>query len=175
MDLNLLPASDPNVPSHVAKIMQMTALLTIVQQTPGLWDVQEVLRRALNVLRVGDPQTLLLQPEQIAAAGSGQNQPPPPDPAKLAAAQAKTQQIGLQHQAKMREMAQDQVQHQGELQTKAQAAALESADRQADRQAQLQEAGLKAQVDREKIAADFAKANQPEPPEEGGTATLGPF
>jgi hypothetical protein len=171
MDLNLLPASDPNVPSHVAKIMQMVALMTIVQQTPGLWDVHEVLRRALNVLRIGDPQTLLLSPEQAAAGAANANQGPPPDPAKMAAAQAKIQQTQLQHQGKMAEMQSDQQAKAGELQTKAVAAALQSQDRQADRVAHLQEAAMRAQVDREKIAADYATANQPVPPEEGGTAT----
>src|SRR5262249_33230887 len=84
MDLNLLPASDPNIPAQIHRIMQMTALLTIVQQSPGLWDMQEVLRRALQVLRISNPETLLLRPEQLAAQAAGAQQAPPPDPAKMA-------------------------------------------------------------------------------------------
>src|SRR5262249_7014218 len=142
-----------------------TALLTIVQQSPGLWDMQEVLRRALQVLRISNPETLLLRPEQLAAQAAGAQQAPPPDPAKMAQAQAKTQQIGMQHQPKVQEMQMDAQHRAHEMRTKADAAALESADRGADRQAQLQEAAMKMQVEREKIHADLLKpANQPEDP-----------
>lgn len=174
MDLNLLPASDPNVPSHVAKIMQIVALLTIVQQTPTMWDMQEVLRRALNVLRIGDPQTLLLRPEQIQASQPG---PPPPDPAKMAKVQGDIEKTQLEHQGRMAELQTQGQQHAAEMNTKAEAAALESQDRQADRMAHLQEAAMKTAVDREKIAADFAAGQMPPPAPAGGTSetNLGPF
>src|SRR5215472_11128141 len=107
-DMNLLPASDPNVPAQVHRIMQIYAVMQLVQQTPMYWDMQEVLRRALQTLRVANAETLLLTPEQLqanqAAMAPGA---PPPDPAKMMMAQARIQQTQMQHQGKMAELAAD--------------------------------------------------------------------
>jgi hypothetical protein len=173
MDLNLQPASDPNIPAQASRIMQIWALLTLVQQSPAQFDIQEVLRRALSAIRIADPKTVLLSPEQQAAAAANAPPPaaPPPDPAKLAMAQAKITQGQQQHEGKMQEIQADAANQQHQTSVKANAAALESADRQADRNARLQEAAMRASVDRDKIAADFAKSQQPPPAPEGGTAS----
>jgi hypothetical protein len=181
MDLNLSPASDPNIPAHVHRIMQAWALLMLVQQAPGQFDIQECLRRALSAIRIADPKTLLLSPEQLAAAAQSQQEAAaaanqkPPDPTKVQAAQvnaqAKTQQTAMQHQGKMTELAADAQNKQGELNVKAQAAALESADKAADRQAELQGEAMRLQAQREKMQSDAMKANAPGADNpEGGTA-----
>jgi hypothetical protein len=147
--------------------MQMTALIQIVQMTPMFWDMQSVLRRILQVIRVSSPETLLLTPAQMAANAQAQ-QPgaPPPDPARMAMAQARLQQVQLQHAGKMQELQQDAQDKQHEMGVKSQAAALESADRQADRQSRERQEAMKMQMEREKLAAGAglgAPAQQPDP------------
>ena len=167
MDLNLMPASDPNIPSQVSRIMQAWALIMLVQQAPGEFDVQECLRRVLTAIRIAEPQTLLISPDQ--------KQPPPPDPRAMAEAAkaqaqqaqtaAKTGQIQLQAEADKAKNAAGLAQSQADAQStveeqrmKAQSAALESADRAADRQSKERVAAIKVQGDLAKTQAEHAHA-----------------
>lgn len=78
MDLNLQPASDPNVPSQVHRVMLANVLIMLAQTNPNIYDVIAVHRAALNAIGA-DPDQFLIRPEQ---------QPPPaPDPKVIAAMQ----------------------------------------------------------------------------------------
>lgn len=83
-DLNLVPASDPNIPSQLHRIMLNTALIQITEMAqgaaPGLLDIKEVLSRAFRTLNVPDWKSLFNPnpPGPMAAPGA-----PPPDPTKM--------------------------------------------------------------------------------------------
>ncbi len=87
MDMNLVPASDPNVPSSVHRMMSTNVLAMLAQQMPQAFDVPEVLKDALTAIGK-DPDRFLVRPD-------AQQQQPPPDPriiAKTIDAQTKQQQ-----------------------------------------------------------------------------------
>jgi len=74
----LVPKSDPNVPSHIHRLMKAVALVELVGgPLGGLLDKNEVLRRVLVAMRE-DPTGLVLPPQP--------NQPPSPE---MLTAQAK--------------------------------------------------------------------------------------
>lgn len=78
MDLDLSPASDPNVPSRVHQIMAANIELLIGQQAGGLVDMREVLSDAFRAIG-RDPARYIVQPQQGGA-------PPTPPDAKVVAA-----------------------------------------------------------------------------------------
>ena len=76
----LVPKSDPNVPSHIHRVMKAVALVELVASPlGGLLDKNEVLRRVLVAMRE-DPSGLVLPPQP--------DQPPSPE---MLTAQAKVQ------------------------------------------------------------------------------------
>jgi hypothetical protein len=160
-DLNLVPASDPNIPSQTARILGAWALALVAQQNPTLYDMRAVNERILQTINTSSPESLLLSPEQLAAnaanAAAAQVPPPkpaaPPDPTKLAALQQKGQQQQQQNEAKMVEMQADAAHKAQDRQQEAQVAALESADRAADRASHMNLEEMKLQLEREKMAS----------------------
>lgn len=82
MDLNLQPASDPNVPGAVHRLMMANALAMLAQQMPQLFDVVEVARDAVTAIGK-DPARFVVQPQPQAQSAA-------PDP-KIAAAVIKAQ------------------------------------------------------------------------------------
>ena len=80
MDLNLQPASDPNVPSQVHRVMLANVLIMLAQTNQNIYDIVEVHRSALQAIGA-DPDRFLVRPEQQ------QQQAPAPDPKVLAAIQ----------------------------------------------------------------------------------------
>ena len=98
-NLALIPASDPNIPAQVHRIMQATALKQLETQSPGRFNGMEIDKRILKMMGVGDPEALMNQNPQG----------PPPDPkamAAMAAAQAKQTQVQNEIQQQQREAAQ---------------------------------------------------------------------
>lgn len=85
-DLDLVPVSDPNVPSHTHRVMMATALSQLVNLFPNLskdWALEIILTT------LGYPtQGAILPP----APPPQLPPPPPPDPSKMAAVQVKQQQ-----------------------------------------------------------------------------------
>lgn len=76
-DLNIVPASDPNVPSHVHKLLMGNVLLLLAQQAPAFFDMRAVLANAVTAIGA-DPSEFLTREDQP--------QPPaPPDPKVVAA------------------------------------------------------------------------------------------
>lgn len=109
-DLELVPAADPNIPSHIHRVMQATALIQLAQSAPQIYNLKEVHERALHTLGIGDADALFAPPQ----AG------PPPDPK----VQAKSQEMQIKSMEQQRE---------------AQTAVLETQSRERETMAQLQD------------------------------------
>lgn len=93
-DVELVPASDPNTPSHIHRIMKATALAQLSQQFPTLFNERAVATLLLITLGY-TPSTLLNPPTQQAPQG------PPPDPAKMAMAQVSAAKVEEKKEATM--------------------------------------------------------------------------
>lgn len=76
-DKRLVPASDPNVPSHIHRIMQVTALVQRSDSKPELYNVRAVERLCLKTLGFNPDD--ILAPEQPP----GQQQQLPPEVQKV--------------------------------------------------------------------------------------------
>lgn len=132
-DLELVPAADPNIPSHIHRIMQATALVQLAQAAPQIYNMQNVHERALQTLGIGDAQALFNPPQASA---------PPPDPM----AQAKMAELEVKKEEQARE-AQTAVL---ETQARQQETSEQMQDHQADRQNKLQIEALKLQQEQER-------------------------
>lgn len=60
-DCNLVPAADPNTPSHMHRIMQAVALKQVQMQNPAQYDPRKVDARILQMVGVSDPEELFAQ------------------------------------------------------------------------------------------------------------------
>lgn len=74
-DYNLVPKSDPNTPSHIHRIMKTVALLNLVEQNPGAFDLTKVFTEALTTLGYHNPQDYL----------NKDTAPKPPSPEEITA------------------------------------------------------------------------------------------
>lgn len=96
----IVPASDPNVPSHMLRIMQCVALIQMATQAPpGTFNMDEIFRRCLKTLGFTDVDEILI-PAAKRQQQPGQAQPDP----KVVAAQIKAQETqarGQQQQASL--------------------------------------------------------------------------
>lgn len=84
-DMDLVPVSDPNVPSHTHRVMMATALSQLVNFFPNLnkdWALEIILTT------LGYPTQGAINPPQPAPI----QQLPPPDPSKMAAVAVKAKQ-----------------------------------------------------------------------------------
>ena len=69
-DVDLTPASDPNVSSHIMRIMKAQAVLTIMQQCPpGIMNIKEGIIRALRAIGEEDIDDLFLPPQPPQQGG----------------------------------------------------------------------------------------------------------
>lgn len=75
----MLPVSDPNIPSQSARIMTATALVTLASQNPQIYDVYKVHKRALRTININDIDDFLHPPPPPPPQAGPQN-----DPAKMA-------------------------------------------------------------------------------------------
>lgn len=85
-DLDLVPVSDPNVPSHVHRVMMATALSQLINIFPELnrqWALEIILAT------LGYPTQGAIQPPPPPPQPPP---PPPPDPSKMAMVQVKQKQ-----------------------------------------------------------------------------------
>ncbi len=110
-DLDLVPASDPNIPSQTHRIQQATALVALSQgpTTAMLYDQMAVQRRVLKSIGINDWQTLIHQ----APPPQGQ----PPDPAaqaKMADVAAKAADLKFKQEDSQRKAASELMQSQQE-------------------------------------------------------------
>jgi hypothetical protein len=144
-DLNLQPASDPNIPSQVHRVMLANVLIMLAQQNQGLYDQLAVHRTALQAIGV-DPEQFLLRPEQMA------QQQPPEDPravAKMAELQQKTEAMQQQMALAMQK-----------LQLDREKLGVEATNAAAENQTQRETSQIRAQTEREKAGAKLAGEGQ---------------
>lgn len=149
-DKNLVPASDPNVPSQVHRLMLATALATLATMPAfaGRLDTGEILKRVLRMVGIGDGAELV-KPEA----------PPQGDPgaaaaqATLAAKQMDIQSKQQDNQRKAAAEAVDAQQHERDGDREAQSDAL-------NRASQERIAGIKEQTERIRLAAEEARAQR---------------
>lgn len=85
---DLVPQADPNIPSHMHRVMKAVAIKQLQAMNPALYDGQAVDARIMKMIGVSDPFTLF---NQAPPAPPPESMPPPPDVAKLAAIQQKEQ------------------------------------------------------------------------------------
>lgn len=152
-DLNLVPASDPNVPSQVHRIMLATALATLLGMpaAQSLLDAQDILKRVLRMIGISDPEKALKDPAT--------QPPPPPDPVATAAQatlQAKQLDVQSKQQENQRKAAADAL----DAQQSGQEAQQEAADRQLDRESQERIAAIKEDTERLKLASEEQRAER---------------
>jgi hypothetical protein len=169
MDINLTPASDPNTPSQIHRIMKATALMQIVQANPQMYDLRAVNSRILATINEPSPEELLLSPEAVAANAAAQ-QPPGPagaanDPTKLIALQQKGEQADKSHAAKMQEIQVSAAGKEKDRQLQAQSDALTSADHAADRAQQARTDALKEENARLSLQTKVAAMQAKSPPD----------
>lgn len=140
---NLVPASDPNTPSHVHRISMALALFMMVQQAPpGLFNNKEIAERILKVLHVSNPESLFAPPQPPAPPPPA----PPPDPAKMAAIQQKETDA-------QRKAATETVQ----TQQRSQELQLEMQNDAENRASQERIAAMTNQTDQARLAVDLAR------------------
>jgi len=173
-DCEIVPAADPNTPSHMARLMKWYALVQLAIQQPMLFNLRTLVRQVAVVLGISDPDNFLATQEQInaqiAAQASG-GKPPGGDPARLAAIEQKREQSQQEHQARLQEAQIKLQQAMQEYQARiaeaqadaaakahdravqAQAQVTESADRAADRASRERVANTRLEIEKEKIAA----------------------
>lgn len=135
-DLELVPASDPNVPSHIHRIMQATAVIQVVQQLGPLGNPVEAAKRAFRILGIQDMEALFLAPQPQMGA--------PPNPAAATAA-AKMAELQLKAQQQQQDNAIKQAENQRQAaeavqqgNLKMQETQMRMADSAADRETKLQ-------------------------------------
>lgn len=128
-DYNLVPVSDPNVPSHIHRVAKAVALSQIIA-LPGMapkFDLDEAARRMLHAIKE-DPRGLLIPPEAQQAMSASA----PPDPkmikaqadVKTAEARTMTAQADAQlAQGKLAQLPQEQSLEEEKLQTQREVAA----------------------------------------------------
>lgn len=70
-DADIVPAADPNTPSHMHRVMKAVAIMQLMMANPEIYVTQEVHARVLRMLNVEDPEALFAPPPEP---------PPPPEP-----------------------------------------------------------------------------------------------
>lgn len=104
-DIDIYPASDPNIPSQAHRTMQAAAIIALQQGAQPLYDAVAVQKKALRAIGISDPQTLLNQSPS----------PPPPDPKAMLGIgqlQLKKQELGQKAQDNQRKAAHEALQAQ---------------------------------------------------------------
>lgn len=143
-DNEIVPASDPNTPSHMIRIMRAWAVVQIAQMAPSLFpEPQKAARRFFEMIGIADSDEFLGDPNQPP-------RPPPPNPAiamvqqraqetqqkaqvDTAKLQQQAQENAAEHQLKMAQIQAHLIEGQQDRAVGAEEVAAESADRAATR------------------------------------------
>jgi hypothetical protein len=89
-DCRIVPASDPNVPSHMHRLFKASGLLQMATGFPTLFNMPAVLTRAAAMIKIDDFASLLMPPQPAP------NAPDPKLVAALLQAQLKNRQIDVE-------------------------------------------------------------------------------
>ena len=154
-NLNLVPASDPNVPSQMHRIMLATALATLLQMPAAqqLLDPVDILKRVLRMIGISDPDRAMRDP---ATAPQQQQQPDPVVAAAQATLQAKQMDVQSKQQDNQRKAAEAAV----DAQAKAKETEQDMANSQADRESQERIAAMKEETERLKLSVEEERAQR---------------
>lgn len=68
-DINLVPSSDPNTPSHIHRVMRGAAYAQLSQIFPAELNREQALERILRIIRDPDPMSMINPPQPAGAAG----------------------------------------------------------------------------------------------------------
>jgi hypothetical protein len=166
-DLDLVPASDPNVPAQVHRLMQATAIQMLADSHPEEFKMNATLRRTLRTVGVGDIDDILAAPPDQAAA-EGQAQGMGLEQIAMMQAALEAQKLKLQA-AKIKA---DTMKVAGDLQMRAQEHADDMANAAADRASKERIAAMGDQT--KLIEAGIAQAGQPASPDPVNDQAVGP-
>lgn len=142
---DIVPAADPNVPSHMHRVMRATAIKQLSTSNPQLYNQVAVDSRVLAMLNVDRPEELFMPPAPPA--------PPPVDPIKMAEVQVKQAQVAQKDK---------------EIEIKAATLAMEADNRQKDRE-------VKQNVEVLKLAASLAANPASDPVVDTQLAQMAPM
>lgn len=146
---NLVPASDPNTPSHVHRLSQALALFMMAQQAPQLFNLHEVAERIFKVIHINNPEALFAPPQPPQA--------PPPDPM----AQVKMAEIQQKGQTEQRKAADEMVKAQTQQEKQKREADMDAAEMQSkERIASMQQKTELIRLDAENKRADDQRAHE---------------
>jgi len=153
-DVELIPASDPNVPSQMHRIMLATAMVTVAGQNPDIYDRVGVHRRAWASIGVNDAEQFLHEPTPQPPQGGAA----PPDPligqARMLEAQAKIATAQNDAQDTQRKAAAEAVQTQSEHAQ----SVLSEQNRMAELASQERVENARLAVERERLAVEQQRA-----------------
>lgn len=100
-DCDIVPAADPNTPSHMHRIMKAVAVKQMQATNPGLYDGKAVDEMILKMIGIEDPERLFAPPpppgQPAGAPGI------PADPNKMAAIQQKQASAQMKAQTEMQQ------------------------------------------------------------------------
>ena len=180
-DAELVPAADPNTPSHLTRVMRAQAVKMVAAMNPQMYDMRKVDAWVFQSIGVSDP-------EQFFAPPPDPNAPPQMDPMlqatlatlaqksqqaqqegqiKIAALQQKSAEGAAEHQARLAELTAEAQAKERDRDAEAQQAALESADRAADRASEERRAALQAQGDLEEQAREHLHQRRQQAAQQG--------
>ena len=156
-DLNLVPASDPNVPSQKHRIMLATALATLLSMPAAqqLLDPVDILKRVLRMIGITDPEKAMRDPAAVAQQQQQQQQDPVVAAAQ-ATLQAKQMDVASKQQENQRKAASEAV----DAQHKTQEMASEMQDNAANRASQERVAVMKEETERLRLQAEEHRAQR---------------
>lgn len=155
---DLVPAADPNNPSHMQRIMKAIAIKQLQAMSPQLYNPMAVDRKILNMMGLTDIDHLF---NPNPPPPNDPNAQPPADPSKMAALQLKQQQMQMQAQQKEAEMqakAQNQAQQQ---EAKKQQLAIEQTNHLADNQSREKIAQIREETERIKVVGELQQHATP--------------
>jgi hypothetical protein len=90
--MDIVPAADPNVPSHMHRVMKATAIKELASSNPQMYNQVAVDSRVLAMLNVDRPDELFMPPQPQA--------PPTPTPDKMLEVSARNEQAEKDRQLK---------------------------------------------------------------------------
>jgi hypothetical protein len=163
-DNEIVPAADPNTPSHLQRVMRAQAVKQVAMLRPDLYDMKRVDTFVFQMIGVADPEQFFLPPQPpqeapldpqamatMAVVQQKQQQAQQDSAAKMAQIQAKAAESQQEHEARMAEMSVDAANQEKDRQEAAQAQVVESSDRAADRASRERVAALRLESDQMKM------------------------
>lgn len=171
---DLVPAADPNTPSHMHRIMKAVAIKQLQGTSPNLYDPKKVDSRILSMIGVSDPEELFAPAPPPGAQPPGPPQPPM-DPNKMAQIQAKDRQIQQQGQQAEQELQTKGEIAKGDAMARALEVQQESQDRDADRKSRENIAAARERTEAIRTAGQLVeKGIDPSDVLEGAVKVLAP-